>query len=70
MPHMVTFDGLKFSGVNRANPNDSPGPTHEPGPASNFTGQSSKSIVHPQFQPEVDDYLKLGDIKGEVSPSR
>ena len=30
MPHMVTFDGLKFSGVNRANPNDSPGPTHDP----------------------------------------
>ena len=70
MPHMVTFDGLKFSGVNRANPNDSPGPTHEPGPASNFTGQSGKFIVHPQFQPEADDYLKLGDIKGEVSPSR
>ncbi len=67
---MVTFDGLKFSGVNRANPNDSPGPTHEPGPASNLTGQSSKSIVHPQYEPEVDDYLKLGDIKGEVSSSR
>ena len=31
---------------------------------------ASKAIVHPQFQPEADGYMKLDDIKGEFSPSR
>ena len=63
MPHFISFDGLKFSGVNRANPNDSPGPTHD-------TGENSKAIVWPQFQPQADGPMRLGHIKGEVSPSR
>ena len=31
---------------------------------------ASKAIVHSQFQPEADGYMKFGDIKGEFSPSR
>ena len=35
-----------------------------------FQPEASKAIVHPQFQPEADGFMKLGDIKGEFSPSR
>lgn len=70
MPHMVTFDGLNFSGVNRANPNDSPGPSHDTGATGEITQQNSKAIVWPSYQPGADGYMKFGDIKGEFSPSR
>ena len=70
MPHMVTFDGLKFSGVNRANPNDSPGPTHDTGATGEITQQNSKAIVWPSYQPEADGFMRLDDIKGEFSPAR
>ena len=43
MPHMVTFDGLKFSGLNRLNPNDSPGPTHAPDEFGSIKGEFSPS---------------------------
>jgi len=101
MPHMVTFDGLNFSGVNRANPNDSPGPAPDRlgrnAPANSVSDQvaqfrteiqdfealeapigqvkptqfstTAKAIVHPQYQPEADGFMKLDDIKGEFSPS-
>ena len=32
-----------------------------------FNRFASKAIVHPQYQPEADGFMKLGDIKGEVS---
>ena len=70
MPHMVTFDGLKFSGVNRANPNDSPGPSHDTGATGENTQQNSQAIVWPSYQPEADGFMRLDDIKGEFSPSR
>ena len=35
-----------------------------------LTRENGKAIVHPSFQPEADGYMKLGDIKGEFSPSR
>ena len=98
---MVTFDGLNFSGVNRANPNDSPGPAPDRlgrnAPANSVSDQvaqfrteiqdfealeapigqvkptqfstTAKAIVHPQYQPEADGFMKLDDIKGEFSPS-
>ena len=101
MPHMVTFDGLNFSGINRANPNDSPGPAPDRlgrnAPANSVSDQvaqfrteiqdfealeapigqveptqfstTAKAIVHPQYQPEADGFMKLDDIKGEFSPS-
>ena len=35
-----------------------------------FQPEAGRAIVHPQFQPEADGFMKLGDIKGEFSPSR
>ena len=70
MPHILTFDGLKFSGLNRANPNDSPGPTHDTGATGEITGQNSKAIVWPQYQPQADGPIRLRHIKADVSPSR
>ena len=70
MPHFTTFDGLKFTGLNRLNPNDSPGPTHDTGATGEITQQNSKAIVWPSYQPEADGFMRLDDIKGEFSPAR
>ena len=70
MPLFADFDGSKFSGLNRLNPNDSPGPTHDTGATGEITQQNSKAIVYPQYQPEADGFMKFGDIRGEFSPSR
>ena len=34
-----------------------------------FQPEAGRAIVHPQFQPEADGFMKLDDIRGEVSPS-
>ena len=31
-----------------------------------FDNFASKAIVHPQYQPEADGFMKLDDIKGEM----
>ena len=35
-----------------------------------YQPEASKAIVHPQYQPEGDGFMRLDDIKGEFSPSR
>ena len=66
----MTFDGLQFSRVNRQNPHDSPGPTHDTGATGEIAQQNSKAIVWPSYQPEADGFMRLGDVRGEFSPSQ
>ena len=64
MPHFVTFDRLQVTGVNRANPNDSPGPFDETGTTDEITGQNTKVIVHPSFIPDTEDLTNIGSTSG------
>ena len=34
---------------------------------TNGSATSVKAIVHPQYQPEADGFMKLDDIKGELT---
>ena len=54
MPHFTSFDNFASRAI-----------VH-----SQYQPQASKAIVHPQYLPEADGFMKLGDIRGEFSPSR
>ena len=68
MPHMVTFDGLKFNGVSRANPNDSPGPAPDRLGRNAPTNSVSDQVA--QFRTETQDVEALEAPISQVRPTQ
>ena len=69
MPHFAWFDRLQVTGVNRANPNDSPGPFDETGTTDEITGQNATVIVHPNYIPDTEDLTNLEEAPHVWSPT-
>ena len=78
MPHFTTFDNFASKAIVHPQFQDGSKAIVHPQfqeaakaiVPPQFQPEAGRAIVHPQFQPEADGFMKLGDIKGEFSPSR